>query len=180
MKFVQTYSRDDVKRLRSQFLPRGESLSWSHVHSLLVVDDDAQRDALLQKTLTEGLTCNELAYEVKKLHDNRPEDKRGRPLKAPNGFDQAIQQLTQVVETWEKRYINVWNHPPHSLLTKAAELSPDQVTNERLHATRNLSHRLQTMAQQVSALAEKADKAACRLEKSLRAGPKQHDMARAG
>jgi hypothetical protein len=67
LKLVQTYTREDIVKICSFKLPRREPVTWSHIRSLFAVDDPAQRDELLQKTVKEGLTCNELIREIKQI-----------------------------------------------------------------------------------------------------------------
>jgi hypothetical protein len=77
LRLVQTYTRQDIARICSLKLPRKEPVTWSHLRSLLAVDDPGQREELLQKTVAEGWTCTELGQEVKRLADKPPGDGRG-------------------------------------------------------------------------------------------------------
>lgn len=56
LRFVQTFSQKDLERLCTLTLPKGQPLTWSHVRTLLLVDDTAQRQQLLNRTVAEGWT----------------------------------------------------------------------------------------------------------------------------
>src|SRR5262245_31984178 len=64
LRFVQTFTPEDLERLCSMVLPKGEPLTWSHVRALIPIDDAARRQELLDRTVAEGWTCNELAREI--------------------------------------------------------------------------------------------------------------------
>src|SRR5205823_4591480 len=55
LRFVQTFSRDDLERLCEIRLPSGVPLSYSHVRELLEVKDSARRQELIDRTTAEGL-----------------------------------------------------------------------------------------------------------------------------
>jgi hypothetical protein len=167
LKLVQTYTREDIVRICALKLPRDEPVTWSHVRTLLEVDDPTQRDELLEKTVAEGLTCTELGLEVKQLVEKAPDDGRGRPVKVPSSFSGLVQQQLQVADTWEKRYAKVWSNSPQSFITRATELQEKELTEEHLRYATVLAHRLRQMADQAVAAAKKAEEVVRQFEQLL-------------
>jgi hypothetical protein len=155
IKFVQSFTREDLARLPT--MPSGDPVSWSHFRCVLPLEDRSQREAMLLRTATEGMTCAELAYEIKHLGDQAQPAKQGRPLKVPATFDAAVKQQKGFTEDWERRYAKVYSHPKHSLVARAAELAPEEVTEERLREAGELAHQLRLMADQAVQAAEKAE-----------------------
>jgi hypothetical protein len=162
LRFVQLYTRKDLDRLCSLILPRGEPISWSHLRCLFQVPEPERREALLQQTVQEGWTCTELALAVKHL-----DDPRGRPVKIPPSFDGLAQQQLQFVETWEKRYPKIWASSEQSFTSRAGQLKPEEVTEDRLREAADLADRLRQMAKQVTQAAEKAEAVVSNFERIL-------------
>jgi len=167
LKFVQTYTPEDLERLCRLVLPTGEPLTWSHVRALLPMDDATKRQEFLDRTVSAGWTCNELAHEIKKLADGPTNDKRGRPPRLPRNFDDAVSQQQQSAEQWERRYSKVWSHDDRSLTTQAAKLPPEEVTEERLRQARELAIQLRQVADQAVKQAEKAEEVVREFERIL-------------
>jgi hypothetical protein len=157
LRFVLTYSQEDLESMCSLTLLTGEPLTWSHVRALMVVEDAKKRQALLDRTVAEGWTCTELAQEIKRLMDRPAGDGRGRPPRLPKDFDGAVAQQQQSAEEWDRRYSKVWAKSDRSLVAQAAKLPPEEVTEERLHQARELANHLRTVADQAVAQAEKAE-----------------------
>jgi hypothetical protein len=179
MRFAQLCSREDLERLCAAVLPRGEGLSWSHVRCLLQIEDRTQRETLLEKVVEDGLTCSELAYEVKQLHDA---DNRGRPPKVPADFDGMLTQQRQFVDQWDRRFTKTWTDAKRSLFTKAAALKPEEVTEEKVKQTRELAHTLRSLKKEVGFAVDKLEAIAKGLQEKLeqpqgteesQAGPEQ-------
>jgi len=167
LRFVQTFSQEDLERLCGMILPTGEPLNWSHVRALLTVDNPTQRQDLLERTTTEGWTCTELARQIKNLVDRPADDQRGRPLRAPKDFDGAVAQQQQSAEDWDRRYSRVWMKQDRSLTTQAAKLPPEEVTEERLRQARELAMQLRRVANQALKQAEKAEEVVRDFERIL-------------
>src|ERR1700722_14080198 len=126
LRFVQQFSRDDLEYLCKIRLPSGDPLTWSHVRCLVSVDDKKLRKELLDKTLAEGLTCMDLAHELKRLSDHTANDGRGRPLRMPKDFDSSLAQQQHLSEDWDKRYTKVWAKQDRTLEAQAAKLALEE------------------------------------------------------
>lgn len=157
LRFVRAYTPADLDHLCSLVLPRGLPLSWSHVRTLLCVDSKEQRQALLDRTVKEGWTCDQLAYEVKHLSEGKTPDGRGRPPRIPKNFDDAVTQQLQSAEQWDNKHCKVWANPDRSLVAQAAKLPAEEVTEERLRQAQVLAHQLRRVAQEAQEQAEKAE-----------------------
>jgi hypothetical protein len=158
LRFVQTYSKEEVDHLCTLLLPSGAPLTWSHVRVLLAVEDADRREELLEKTIKKGLTCTSLAYEVKALQPHSPNDHRGRPPKTPKDFDGAIALQEHSAKEWERQHARIWAVPEKSLIAQAAKLSPEEITDAHLSQVRDLAMHLRRVANQAAEQAEKAEK----------------------
>jgi hypothetical protein len=167
LRFVLTYSQEDLESMCSLTLLTGEPLTWSHVRALMVVEDAKKRQALLDRTVAEGWTCTDLAQEIKKLKDHPAGDGRGRPPRLPKDFDGAVAQQQQSAEEWDRRYSKVWAKSDRSLVAQAAKLPEEEVTEERLHQARELAIQLRKVADQAVAQAEKAEEVVREFERIL-------------
>jgi hypothetical protein len=167
LRFVQTFTPEDLERLCAQVLPTGEPLTWSHVRALLTVDDASRRQELLDRTVAEGWNCMELAHEIKSGADGSGGDGRGRPPRVPRDFDGAVAQQQQSAEEWDRLHTRVWGKQDRSLVTQAAKLPPEQVTGERLRQARELAVQLRRVANQALAQAEKAEQVVRDFERIL-------------
>jgi hypothetical protein len=169
LRFVQTYSPEELEQLCERILPTGAPLTWSHVRVLLSVQNRKQRQELLERTTTEGWTCTELAQEMKNLYDGQTKDNRGRPPRMPKDFDGAVAQQQQSAEHWDRLYTQVWATKDRSLVAQAAKLPKDEVTEERLRHARELASQLRRVANQALAQAEKAEQVVQEFESILEA-----------
>jgi hypothetical protein len=167
LRFVQTYTKEDLERLCGQVLPKGEPLTWSHVRALLAVHDTTRRQELLDRTVAEGWNCVELAREIKNLADGRERDGRGRPPRVPKDFDGAVAQQQQSAEQWDRRFTKVWGKQERSLVTQAAKLPREEITEERLRQARELAVDLRRVADQALKQAEKAEAVVREFERIL-------------
>jgi hypothetical protein len=167
LRFVNTYSQEDLERLCSARLPKGQPLTWSHVRALVPLDKAAERQELLDRTVAEGWTCNQLALEIKRMGDGPAGDGRGRPPRLPKDFDGAVAQQQESAERWDRLYDRVWAKEDRSLVTQAAKLSEDEVTEERLHQARELAWQLRRVAEQAAKQAEKAEEVVQEFERIL-------------
>jgi hypothetical protein len=167
LRFVRTFTPEDLERLCALVLPGGEPLTWSHVRVLLTVDDATRQQELLERTAAEGWTCTELAREIKNLEDRPAGDGRGRPPRVPKDFDGAVAQQQQSAEEWDRLHTRVWGKQDRSLLTQAAKLPPEGVTEERLRQARVLAVQLRRVADQALAQAEKAEQVVRDFERIL-------------
>jgi hypothetical protein len=167
LRFAQAFTPEDLERLCALALPRGETLTWSHVRALLAVDDPAQRLGLLERTAAEGWTCTELAQEVKGLVERPAQDRRGRPPRAPKDFDGAVAQQQQSAEQWDRHFTRVWGKQDRSLVTQAARLPAEHVTEERLCQARDLAAQLRRVADQAREQAEQAEQVVREFERVL-------------
>lgn len=167
LRFVQTYSPEDLDRLCTLVLPSGEPLNWSHMRALIPVQDLQRRKELLDKTVTEGLTCIELAQEAKQIMDHPSGDGRGRPPQKPKDFDSAVAQQRKHAEDWDRRHFKVWAANESSVVAQAAKLAPDEVTEERLRLAQELASELRRVADQANDQADKADQVVRDFERIL-------------
>src|SRR5262249_32511365 len=167
LRFVQTFTSQDLDRLCALVLPKGEPLTWTHVRALLTVEDATRRQALLEKTAAEGWTCTELARQILHLGTRPTGDGRGRPPCVPRGFDDAVAQQQQSAEQWDRLYTRVWARRDRSLLAQAAKLPEDEVTEERVLQARELAAQLRRVANQARELAERAEQVVRDLERVL-------------
>ena len=180
LRFVQTFTPEDLDRLCALVLPKGEPLNWSHVRTLLAVNDPGRRQGLLDRTVAEGWTCVELAHEIKNLADRGAADGRGRPPRVPKDFDGAVAQQRQSAERWDRLFTKVWAKCDHSLVTQAAKLPAEGVTEGRLRQARGLAAQLRRVADQALAQAEKAEEVVREFERILDERQQQKASARTG
>jgi hypothetical protein len=157
LRFAKIYSKEELEQLCTKTLPSGEPLSWSHVRTLIPVTDAKQRQELLDKAVKEGLTCMELAQEVKNLMDRPSVDGRGRPPRQPKDFDTAVAQQKKHCGDWDRRYFKVWAPEDKSLVAHAAKLAPNEITEDHLRQARELANELRRVADQANDQADKAD-----------------------
>jgi hypothetical protein len=131
------------------------------------VHNPSQRKELLDKTVTEGWTCEDLAYAIKNLDDRPVKDQRGRPFRTPTDLDGAITQQLQSAEKWDCQYSRIWNKPDCSLATLAGKLQPNDVTDEHLRRAKELAGQLWQVARLAEDQAEKAEQVVKDLERVL-------------
>jgi hypothetical protein len=166
LRFVHAYSPEDLERLCSAVLPNGQPLTWSHVRALVPLEA-AHRQELLDRTMAEGWTCHELAHEIKHFGEDRPGDGRGRPPRLPKDFDGAVAQQQESAKRWDRLYDRVWGKQDQSLVTQAAKLAEEEVTEEWLRQARELAWQLRRVADQAVKQAEKAEEVVREFERIL-------------
>jgi hypothetical protein len=172
LRFVQTYTPEDLDRLCSLVLPKGEPLTWSHVRALVQVRDAGQRQQLLDRTVAEGWTCDQLGHEMRRLAERPANDGRGRPPRLPRHFDDAVAQQQESAERWDRLHTKVWITARHSLAAQAAQLRPEEVTDERLREAGQLAAQLRPVADEARAQAGQADEVVRGFERVLEARPR--------
>jgi hypothetical protein len=167
LRFVQTFTPEDLERLCGLVLPKGEPVTWSHVRTLVQVRDAARRQQLLDKTVAEGWTCDQLAHEMRRLAERPANDGRGRPPRLPRHFDDAVAQQQESADRWDRLHTKVWVTDKHSLAAQAAQLAPEEVTDERLRGARQLAAQLRRVADEARAQAEQAEEVVRGFERIL-------------
>jgi len=85
----------------------------------------------------------------------------------PKDFDGAVAQQQQSAERWDRLHTKVWASPAQSLVTHAALLPPEEVTNERLRQARDLAMMLRRVATEALEQAEKAERVVLDFERIL-------------
>jgi hypothetical protein len=167
LRFVRTFSPEDLDRLCALVLPTGEPLTWSHVRTLLAVNDPRRRRELVERTAAEGWTCMELARVVQRGEGEHVPEGRGRPPRVPKDFDGAVAQQQESAERWDRLFSRVWGKQDRSLAAQAARLPAEEVTEERLHQARELAARLRRVADQAREQAEHAEEVVREFERVL-------------
>jgi len=160
LRFVRAFSREQVEQLCTLVLPNGDPLTWSHVRCLLGVKEREQRKELLERTVQEGWSCTQLAEQIV---EGQP-----RPVRPPINFDSAIKKQLTSAEQWDRQHTKVWSRPDTSLVSQAARLPADGVTQERLQKAQELAYQLRLVADQAVKQAEAAEQVVHDFEQILK------------
>ena len=109
MELARTYSRDDVKKLRSyKNQQTGERLTWSHVVSLVRVKDKQKAFALADRAAAVGMSSRELNAEVIRAAGG-PKSKGGRRAKKVASLAAAIDDIVTRSKSWQNVFDTVWS-----------------------------------------------------------------------
>jgi len=108
MVLAKTYSRDEVKRLRTFRNPQThEGLTWSHVVSLVRVKDKARAFALAEKAAAQGMSSRDLNAEVIRVAGG-PKSKGGRKAKKVGSLVAALEDIRARSRQWQNASTEVW------------------------------------------------------------------------
>jgi hypothetical protein len=104
--FWNEYERSEV---RSLCKPTAGSfvLTWSHMQSLLSLDDE-NRTEIQEECLNAEWSSKELHRRVKESRDHP--GKGGRRFQKPKDVESALRQLIHESRTWDRRFHEVWFH----------------------------------------------------------------------
>jgi hypothetical protein len=153
---ADAFTPEQIEAITRMRLPGGGPLSYSHVAVLSRVEDPRQREKLLKQAVKEGWTTRRLSNAVGEIaapEPSQPTERRGRPLARPRDFDAVLDQQASCAREFSDRNDRVWSDPAHSLSAKLEDLDPAGFTQER-------ADRLKRHAEDLAALAEKAQKRA--------------------
>jgi hypothetical protein len=106
--FFERYERSEVRSLCKSESTSGFVLRWSHVQSLLSLDED-DRVRMQEACLTEEWSSRELHRRTKELREQPGQG--GRRFEKPNDVETALRQLIRESRTWDRRYHEIWFHP---------------------------------------------------------------------
>lgn len=158
VRFARAYTRAEVDELSRMRLADGRSLSYSLLRLLASVLHATQRQRLLERTIAESLTADELAKLVQDQF-GRPKTARDNKPKAPTSLDEAVRQQAGAAEEILNRAGKAWDGPEHSLSALAQRVPPEQVTWERAESLRQVAVKLREMARVAEEKAQEAERA---------------------
>jgi hypothetical protein len=158
VRFAQAYTRAEVDDLSRMRLADGRSLSYSILRQLAAVVDSTQRQQLLERTVAECLTADELAKVIQKQL-GRPKTGRGNKPKVPVTLAAVIEQQARAADEVLNRSAKTWDNPKQSLTTLAHQLPPEAISQARAEALRLLAERMRRLAKVAEERAQEAERA---------------------
>jgi hypothetical protein len=157
LRLVRSYSPAEFKQLTELRNEAGKPLTWSHVRILVQVGDPSKREDLLQRTLRENWTSDQLTYEYKRLVKQDRPTKRGRSLVRPKDLDGVVRQQATLADEFLERAQKVWRVSDDSLTRHYQELAPSEHTVERAQMLKDHATRLRRLAQEAEERAQEAE-----------------------
>ncbi|MBT6155339.1 MAG: hypothetical protein HOH82_11805 [Planctomycetaceae bacterium] len=103
--FWNEYERSEVRSLCKAEAAGGFVLTWSHMQSLLSLDDE-DRPRFQEDCLNAEWPCKELHRRIKESRE--PQGQGGRRFQKPKDVETALRQLINESRTWDRRYHEVW------------------------------------------------------------------------
>lgn len=122
LKFVNTYSEEQVNELLAARNNNNIPLSWSHVEALIHTPDDDVRDKMLDSALIECWTGAELAKKISEALGGTRSNSPGRPLSKPKSFDGYLDSIITTSEVLTKKVEQVWLGGDKTLIDAANEI----------------------------------------------------------
>ena len=105
--FFKKYDRSEVRSLCKAETAGGFVLTWSHMQSLLSLDDD-DRSGFQEDCLNAEWSSKELHRRTKESREQP--GRGGRRFRKPKDVETALRQLIHESRTWNRRYHEVWFH----------------------------------------------------------------------
>ena len=155
---VQHMSREEAERLSTLHTKSGQPIFWTHVRILSGVTNPKSRNELLEHTLQEDWTCEELGKAVMQLKE--PNETVGaRKAKGPRNLNGMIEQQQAYADHFLERAERVWNNPEQSLTNLCLDMPAEKYTQEGANKLKGLAGRLRLVAQEAEKRAQEAEKA---------------------
>jgi hypothetical protein len=169
IRFADVYTLDQAKELGRQVMRDGNALSIFHLERLAGVLDPQAREALLERTLADSLTLQNLSRLVEEA--NRAGGSRaGRPFANPGSLDALITQQEVAANEFLNRSDRVWKRAGQSLSAMGKALKPDQITQQIADRLSAHAQRLDLLASEARQYAEEARGLSQRLQASIGGG----------
>lgn len=150
VRFVEHFSEaelDDLIRLEHRTTKF--RLHWGHVRYLLTVEDRQDRSNWSRQAVQNGWDPDALHAAIKKRYRRR--GGHGRSHAVPEGLASQLGQFLKYSQTWRDKHEQVWVGGEHNILSRLADMPPDDVTAETIDATTDLLATLRTMQDMVEA-----------------------------
>ncbi len=107
-KFAELYDDDDAEKLIAVRNTAGQPLCWSHIETLISIDDSTLRDTMLTITLDKSLTPSELSKKITEYYGGARSNSPGRTLTKPKTFLGYLDQINTTVSGFMKKSEQVW------------------------------------------------------------------------
>jgi hypothetical protein len=155
---ADAFTPEQIEEMTRMRLPGGRPLSYGHVVSLASVEDEGHREKLLKRAVQDGWTARRLANAAAPpaAQMAKQQDRRGRPLARPRGFDGVLDQQDHFAQDFLNRNDQVWSHPDHSLSAKAEDLDTADFSRERADRLGRHAGRMHLLAERAKERAEEA------------------------
>ena len=176
LRLVEAFTKDEFEALAVVVLEDGRPLCWSHIRLLCSVVDRRERQRLLERTVAESLTADELAHAVRTAL-GRPETNRGATPKRPKTLDDAVKHQSRCADDLLNRATKSW-HDDHSVTAFAQTLAPNEITHERAQSLRALAETMRRLAKEAEARAQEAEEEYRRFEAALELRAHEDDATR--
>ena len=167
LRLANTYTREQAGELVEMHLRSGESLTWSHVRTLAMIHDKNTRAELLQRTVEENWTADELGKELERRYQLQSPKKPRRVLAPPSSLSGLIQQQRAYAEDFLKRDESAWKAEGCGLMDRLQELPTEEFTEEGASELKEHAERLRQVAKAAEQEAQSAEVAYQRYLKTL-------------
>jgi hypothetical protein len=168
LRVVQVISREEAEQLAGLHTQAGCPIYWSHVRILADVACPNTRKGLLERTLQENWTCDELdsaIMQLKKSHESA--SVVPKKIKGPRNLNGMIEQQRTYADHFLKQAEGVWNDPYKSLTYLCKDVSSKKCTEEGAKKLKDLADRLRLVAEEAEERAQDAQEAYERYAKVL-------------
>ncbi len=158
LRFVQVITREEAERLAGLHTQAGCPIYWSHVRALLGVSCPNMREELLQRTIQENWSCDELDKAIMQLKKSH-EPAGHRKIKGPRNLNGMIEQQRTYADHFLERAKSAWSDPEHSLTNLCLDVPSEKYTEEGAKKLKDLAERLRLVAEEAEQRAEDAQNA---------------------
>ena len=159
LRIAKQFTQEEIDDLCGKKMPNGQPLSYSHLNSLMGIQDRDKRKELIDKAVEENWTSNDLARAVvqgKEPARLNKEDRRGRPIGKPRNFDLVLAQMEAFADDFLGRAKEVWTTEQHSLDGKMTDFANDDFTVERAGKVKTLAGKLLKVSEMAKTLEQMA------------------------
>jgi hypothetical protein len=167
---VENFTLDQITALCDRPMANGRLVPYGHLLALAKVSAKKTRDSLLNKTIDQSLSRDELDDAIRQATTGqKKEETRGRPLNAPKDLRGLLRQQEVAASEFVQRATKVWAEQSNSFMGQVERLPEHQVTEEQVKILREHAANLRKLVDSANEQAAEAERAADYLQAKVTA-----------
>lgn len=164
--FAERYNEKELTSILETQRPDGKTLTWSHVESLVRIEDKRARAKLEKIAVQECLGYRELADRVAATIGGKNPKRSagaGRPQRMPKHLRGAMEQIHSRSLTFRKS-LDITADPENGLIALYDRTPPDSIDQRTIEATQMVKEDLVALDNELSKVIREVDRVHLKLE----------------
>ena len=177
IRLAQCWTRPEIEAMSDRMMANGVGrVGYTHLRTLCVIADKKQRDDLLEETIRNSWTAQQLGAVIVSRFGNKSQNPTGR-AGIPKTAQKVIQQQLDFADDFSNRNVRVWKDPEHSLSRQIAAMPEPDYTEDLAKQLGILAKRMRDLAAEATSRAEEAEREHKKVTDAIAASLKPVKMA---